>query len=406
MEDWGSSLESSNTDDSSQPKPWLNPMPRLWGGMQGEIWILHAAWDKNRALREVFQVLDDPDNPLEQFLLKSGLDDKNKQKQLVTSVASVLTRYGNHLVEGDAIAMDYIKSILRSIYASKLVRTLNVCEIGENADELEKSERFLDIAMNANIVLVCGPVGNPATAAFLRKAKLSWFFPHKRDSAHSIRRNPQDNNPLKPVGKPPDNLIVDRGVFVRCSNPYNREKRMYAAMGAYGFGTQGAAALACTENAAAELISAPVEDSLQSLSVKFCGWISVWRGEIEDESPDSKNKLKAFLDPEVRFRLKYPHSANGEHRSVYKNQEDVDTTRDRLQSAIGEKVVYVGRSSVDTLMYTISLSVFVLVLAAVIWRVVNSSLPLSYAVLVPMTVFTGAVTARYLLALLRRPKEY
>jgi hypothetical protein len=348
--------------------------------------------------------MDDPDNPLKKLLLKSGLDDKNKQQKLVTSVASVLTRYGNHLVEGDVIAIDHVKSILRNIYASKLVRTLNVCEFGKSADELEESERFLHIAKNANIVLICGPVGNPATAAFLRKAQLSWFFPEERDLAHSIRRHPQDNVPLTPVGEPPDDLVVDRGVFVRCHNPYNREKRMYAAMGAYGFGTQGAAALACAEDAAAELISAPVDDALQSLGVEYCGWISVWKGEAEDESPSSENKLKAFLDPEVRFGLKYPQPEHGEHRLTYKNQDDVDTTRDRLKSAIGEEIVFVGRSPVNTLLYSVSLSAFVLVLAAVIWCATSSALPFSFAVLIPLAVFTGAATARYLLALLRRPK--
>jgi len=404
MENWELSLESRETDDSSKTKPWLNPIARLWTGMQGEIWILHAAWDRNRALNDVLRALDDPDNPLKKLLLKSGLDNKNKRRKLVTTLTSVLTRHGHHIVEGDAIAMEHLKSILRNMYASKLVRTLNVSQLGEDADDLGKNERFLHIAKNANIVLVCGPVGNPATAAFLHEAQLSWLFPEEPDLAHSLRRHPQDNAPLTPVGKPPDDLTVDRGVFVRCHNPYNQKKRMYAAMGAYGFGTQGAAALACTEDATAELISAPVDAALQRLGIEYCGWISVWKGETESESPSPENKLSIPWDPEVRFKLKYPHPKNGGHWLVHKNQDDVDTTRDRLKSAIGEKIVFVGRSPVNILIYTVSLSAFVLVLAAVIRRATSSSSPFSFAVLISSAVLTGAATGRYLLVLLRRHK--
>lgn len=395
-----------STHDSSPPKPWLNPMPRLWGGMEGETWILHAAWDRNRALREVFRQMSDPDNPLEKDLLRHGVSDKKEQKQLVTTLASVLTRYGTHLVEGDVIAMDHIKSVLRSIYASKLIQTLNVCELGESADVLEKDDSFIRIVKNSNVVLVCGPVGNPATDAFLNKAGLSWLFPKGYNQAHCLRTYPHDKKMLKPVGMPPGNLVKDCGVFLRCPNPYNPERRMYAAMGAYGFGTQGAAALACAEDATSELVSASVDNELRERKVDYCAWINVWKGEIEDTSPDSENKLTAFLDPEVRFRIAHPPHEGAGQWLVHKNQEDIDTTRDRLKAAFGEKTILARHSPVDALVYTVSLVVLVLVVLAIIECVKRPSSSLSSLVLlIPGAVFTGAVALKHLLTFLGKTEE-
>ena len=92
---------------------------------------------------------------------------------------------------------------------------------------------------------------------------------------------------------------------------------MYAIMGTHAYGTQGAAALACSINSATEVISAPVDPEITSLHVDYIAWIDVWKK--TPKGAEEESTLEKFTDPDLRYKIIHPPSLKGEwqtHRNI------------------------------------------------------------------------------------------
>lgn len=306
--------------------------------MTGRIIVLHSAWNVERALHRLTENIDKEDT-------RSGqsLSDIGATKEHVKEIVARLTRYGTLLVEGDMIATDHILSILRYLYDPKNIIVKNSWELGLDLPEVLKHSFFEKFVKSSNIVLLCGPLGNLITCLCLQKSNLSWLFDPKDD--HSILTHPDPQKAKAfPVMYDRQNKLHykrDRGVFLRCRHPFNSGKRMYAAMGTHAYGTQGAAALACSIMSAAEVISAQVDPEIKSLHIDYIAWVDVWKKAPKEAKEEST--LERFSDPDLRYKIIHPLPPKGDWQT-HRNLSLIIGTQSAVRSAL-----FVAKGFVESL---------------------------------------------------------
>lgn len=297
----------------------------LWGGMQGDIIIIHSAWNATRALQNI-------DIEKHDTILGHSLKDLGITSDHVSKIVGNMTRYGNLLIEGDMIAVDHILSLLRLLYDPNMITVKNSWELGGDENEIKMHPLFERI-QNSNLVLICGPLANLVTSICLQEANLCWLVDSSdtiKMVTHPVRKKAKVLTPRYNTHK---GLQCDIGTFLRCKNPFNSQKRMYVAMGTHAYGTQGAAALACNNKSAHELLSVPVDPYLENYNIDCIAWINVWKAVTIQKRENNKNTLGHFTDPSLRYQIHYPLVDDVKFH-VHRNPSLIRSTQSTLRSGI------------------------------------------------------------------------
>lgn len=353
------------------------PIYQIWGGMTGKIWVLHTTWNKNRVRKEIIDTKSSVGQRLKE------LDIEVKQ---ANDVIDTIARYGNFTTEGDLIALDHIMSLLRFLYSPDDINIRNSWCFGQGPEDVLEHEDFKNI-MKDNIILLCGPIGNLATGIFLEQMGLSWIF-----DGHSIRVHPE-KEPFEPEGNiSKEDFKVDYGVFLRSQNPFNPEKKIYGIMGAYAFGTQGAAAFGCSEESCAELIRGSQSIDVTHLAnVDYIGWVKVWKYPV----------MKDFGDRHIKYQLIYPEPPTGiANWEIHKNPSLIYQTQTTLKTALLENTLFLGARPSKLLLYSFTLVVVVFLTCMLVWTKINNAIVIGIVLLA--AIFTAKLFISLLLPPMRR----
>lgn len=362
------------------------PIREIWGGMRGPILVIHSSWNPERAIERMS--LDSTETLQGVSLRGLGVTSKEQAKGIIAKLA----KYGNLLIEGDMIATDHVLSVLRFLYDPQTIIVKNSWELGTTLEKVREHQYFKENALKKyNVVLLCGPLGNLATALFLEEAKLSWLF--ESGNNHAIR-----THPTLGVGelfsskkfKMSDTWRLDYGVFLRRNNPYNPQKRIYAIMGAHAHGTQGAAALACNAESGAEVVAASAHTSIQSYGVDYMAWVEVHR--------KRKPKVGEFSDPNLRYRLVWPPRTEGNWED-HTNPSSIYNTQTQLRTSLLENTLFLGARPSKLIVYSLALSMVIFLSCTLFWT--THKLPIIVTALILAVV--GAV--KVFLSLLMPPTK-
>jgi len=381
-----SNVAFKSTSKSSHQSS-LTSVEQLWGGMQGNIYVIYPAWNNNRVLNEIVQNLGKDDTVIGKQLSELNIKDKEQINKAIDTV----TRYGSLVVEGDLYAMNHVLSILNCLYPPESIRLINAWDLGQNSGQFIQEQDFKRIAQN-NVILLGGPSGNLVTEVFLKESRLTWLFPEEPEKRYSLRIKPDDKELLGPDGEPPRTLRSDYGVFLSRTNPFNPEKRMYALMGAYAFGTQGAAVLACSEKSAEQILQTDVDPALHSQSLHYIAWVKIWKNQNET--------LTRFSDPEVIYQLQHPKpkgKASGWKR--FRNPTSLHETLSTQKAVLQEGTVFLGSRPTPLLIYSLWLACSVLTALMLVARLARPMY------IVPLLILSLIGTVRSLFKTLLVPKE-
>ena len=375
------------TTSKSSRQSSLTSVEQLWGGMEGKIYVVHSAWNKNRVLNEMVQSLGNDDTVLGKQLSELNIKDEDQ----INKVIDTVTKYGSLVVEGNLFAMNHVLSILNCLYPPESIRLLNAWDLGQNAEEFIQQPGFEKIAKN-NVILLGGPSGNLVTEVFLKESRLTWLFPQEPEKKYSIRVKPDGEELLGPDGEPPRTLRSDYGVFLRRTNPFNREKRMYALMGAYAFGTQGAAVLACSEKSAEQVLQTDVDPALHSQSLDCIAWVKIWKKENE--------MLTRFSDTQVMYQLQHPKpKGKVSEWEPFRNPTSLHETVSILKAVLQEGTVFLGSRPTPLLIYSFWLACSALTALMLVARLAKPMY------IVPLLILSLIGTVRSLFKTLLVPKE-
>ncbi len=382
-----SNVAFKSTSKSSHQSS-LTSVEQLWGGMQGKIYVVHSAWNKNRVLNEMVKNLGKDDTVIGKQLSELNIEDKEQ----IDKVIDTVTKYGSLVVEGDLFAMNHVLSILNCLYPPESIRLINAWDLGQDPEELKQQQSFKNIVSN-NVILLCGPSGNLVTEVFLNKSGLTWLFPEEPEKKYSLRIKPDDEELLGPDGEPPHTLRSDYGVFLRRANPFNSEKRVYALMGAYAFGTQGAAVLACSEKSAEQILQTDVDPALHSQGLHYIAWVKIWKKENET--------LTCFSDPEVMYRLQHPKpKGKASEWKPFRNPTSLHETVSILKAVLQERTVFLGSRPTSLLIYSLWLACSVLTVLMLVARLAKPTY------IAPLLILTLIGTVRSLFKTLHVPKKH
>lgn len=310
-----SSTGNGRADDSNTLEIAASAVDEIWGGMQGDIWIVYPASD-----------------------------------DIAKGISTHFTP------EGDAAAVADIKEQLVKLYGTAYVHETTLIDLKN-----DRSPSYRRIR-RSNLILIGGSEANWVSRKLLHKRGFSWLFPKR--NPHKIRRAKDDAAPLTPVGKPP-NVMTDFGVFLIAANPFNKAARLYGVMGAYRLGTEAVAAASCSEGPASEMISA----KQKQLQPHICLWFGV-------ENKSAKSGLISSDSAESGFRYQVIWSQPWQDRkwSVYHETGVADRSIEELDlSSPSEHAdvsclyrVALHARTVQTIAFGTSVFLFALALATVV----------------------------------------
>jgi hypothetical protein len=313
----GAAPSISVAGDSSKTRavhPWA--VKRIWGGMEGPIWVLVGSWHDNR-------------------YLEIGKNCPDVDEAVVTRVARSLLAEGRYMVKGDVFARDYAQWVLTTLYDPEQIHFLDV---GKKDKESVK-DKWEEIK-GCNLIVLCGPLGNPYSPDILEKAHLGWLFPRSGDpDPHRIRKHPQRDEWLVPQTEnneaTPDTLQIDYGVFFKVRNPFaaaeGGTKWVIGGMGAFAWGTQIAIAGACCGGSAREILAAQQSQRISEIKEirtkegEILAWLRCWSANEENEI----ERLEDF--EECKFSVCWPLAPEGKTYGVYKNYVDVLSSHSYLK---------------------------------------------------------------------------
>ena len=340
-------INSSSKNSQNPPKSLLTPVEELWGGMLGKIFLINSAWNKDRYLEIVDHELKKEDTTLREQMESLGID---KEKTLeVINILFDNVQYKNFIVSGDFYATNCINLILNWIYPPENIIIKSNITLKINEDNIYKEEYFNAI-IKENLILISGPAGNPIAKLILDKAGLSWLFCKQPGRDFGLSINPDSQEYLTPFGKLPDTLEVDYGVFLRLKNPFNPEKRVYATMGIHSYGTQGAAAVACSEDSAKEIINMEIDPKLRENGVEYIALIKVWNKCIKSKK---NKKLAEFIDPGILYKIEFPKpSSNLTKYKTHQNPFSTNKSINNLKDKFKEETLFLGSKPSSTFLYS------------------------------------------------------
>lgn len=322
--------------------------------MEGRILVVHSAWNPQRAIGRIVQDLDQDDTVLGGSLREQGVEEKQ-----VHAVMAAMAKYSNLLVEGDMIALDHTLSVLRFLYDPQQIVIRNSWGYGQSDEQVVKNRHFEHEVSRSNVILLGGPRGNLVSRQLLSGAGLGWVFDRSHEYGLCVCPCGGESERLFPGRfSSTDKLRHDYGVFLKFRNPYNTDKMVLAMMGTHAYGTQGAGALACASDSALELIAAPVDPAVRSMGVAYAGWLEV--------KTERNTDLGSFTDPQLVYSLVYPPCPKGNWRT-HKNPSAIHSTQARLRTSLLEGTVFLGTRPSLLLLYTVLLTVAVIVVSTLVF---------------------------------------
>ena len=324
----------------------MHPLEEIWGGMSGEIRVIHSAWNIQKEKERILANEDKIDT-----VLGRPLADFNLEEQQVDALFKVLLKYRNLLIEGDTIALDHVLSVLRFLYDPEHIKLENGWSYGSTPNEVR--DKFLNCEERFdNIILVCGPGGNLVTSLFLQKLGLSWLF-GKVPDGHSIIRT--DPDPLKSQTlsaryKNGKKSVIDHGVFIKGINPFNNEKKIYAVMGLHAYGTQGAAAAACSLFSVKELldISPP---AIKNEYIQTIAWVEISTDVLNDNDNENADNID-YNSNKLQYKIVYPHVPRNK---IHSNPGSISFSQSYLRTSLLQNTVFLGAKPVFLVLYSILL---------------------------------------------------
>jgi hypothetical protein len=280
-------------DKSFDTSPFINfateEIYKVWGDLNGPVHIIVSAYSEPRWNRD-----------FEQAKALGTLPDSGETAATIAEISKWLTNFPPLIPSGDVYALHHIASLLSLIYSRSKIK---ICD----ADTIRNSPERLKELYNNNVILIGSPWGNTVADLFLDKAKLGWIFPKQK--RHIINRFPDDSSPLMtdPVAASffvKNTLKRDLGVFLRGQNPFNAHKVMFAAMGVFTWGTQGASSLACSISGCKDLIARMDKTrTIYSNNVNLIGYVEVEKDiSVHSRVQDLGNQK----EPDLCFRIVWP----------------------------------------------------------------------------------------------------
>jgi hypothetical protein len=289
---------TASTTESREPqwdRPYAipNSIINIWGGMKGEIVVMHPTWYAARAL-EIFKERLKTAVRNRQVALSE--EEQKKFAEISPLIIDRMVEHENLLYEGDIIAVDHVVSQLRYLYDPQKIRVQASTTFGSKSKELKVNRKLMRLLERKHLVCVGGPPSNLVADIMLQEAGLDWLYDEEKEE---IAINPDSEDRLRYSEVPSDSgeTFIDHGVFLKCDNPYNRSKRMYVLMGIHSYGTQGAAALACNIGSADELTLIGTDDEPVTDKVKIynLAWTKVLREAREDKREVTPSNVKYFI---------------------------------------------------------------------------------------------------------------
>ncbi len=144
-------------------------------------------------------------------------------------------------------------------------------------------------------------------------------------------------------------------------------------MGAYAWGTQAAAALACAGRSASEVLLTKGRSELRDMPVDYCAWVKIWHGE-----EGKKGVLTTFEDPESRYRIEWPEALAGHEWQPHQNPVSIDETLAALSKLVarqgGVELFAVPPDAAHLLGFAISVGVLAGMVLALVWNHVGYAL--------------------------------
>jgi len=339
-------VETSDTTENREShweRPYAIPdsIINIWGGMKGRIIILHPTWDSVRG-QKIFK--EELKTKVQEGLIT--LSEKEVEKFVETSpfIIERMVENDNLLYEGDIIAVDHVVSQLRYLYDPNDIRIKASSTFGSNTEELRVNSELKGLLKQRHLVFIGAPPSNLVCRIALKEAGLEWLYDEEKNE---IRTDPDSDNGLRYEKKHSNegDTIIDHGVFVKCDNPYNRSKKMYALMGIHSYGTQGAAALACNNESADELIS--IRESCEGLNARVNIYNLAWM----KLSRKAKKDVKQVSPPNVKYFIVHPKKEDGSEWRPHKNPSSIRESQYALRYQVFRPTYFLGARPTKLLLH-------------------------------------------------------
>jgi len=352
-----SNVDIASSDTTERHKShWDRPyaMPdsiiNLWGGMKGRIIIIHPTWDSNRA-QKIFK--EELKTDVQQGLIELSEEEVEKFAESSPFIIKRMVKNDNLLYEGDLIAVDHVVSQLRYLYNPKDIRVRASSTFGSNTEGLRENIELKGLLKNRHLVFIGAPPSNSVCRIMLKEAGLEWLY---NEEKNIIRINPKSVEGLG-YEKQPSNrgdTIIDHGVFVKCDNPYNLSKKMYALMGIHSYGTQGAAALACNNESTDELMS--IRENYEELNAKVniynLAWIKTYREANKDVMQVSPSNVQYFIV--------HPKKGDGSKWMQHRNPSSIRKSQYALRYQVFRPTCFLGARPTRLLLHAFFLLLLML----------------------------------------------
>lgn len=275
-------------------------LEQMWGNLNGEIDIFYPAIDEKQWRLELESIYKDLQLQDIEWIEKVKANQSSDIFKLMSSdISKQISKIGTHITAADIYGAQHLQLILSLKYGHECVKLRDAHHVDEN--KIEK------IFQEKNLILIGGPSGNPLTQFFLEKTKNTSIFPKAPDNDFEIRLGdktfwPNDN---------PSNVLLskikkDYGVFIKMTNPFNSSKKIFAAMGACSWGTQGAASLACSYDGI-KMLYETNEEVFGNEKEPLIGCVKVTR---KLDAENSNLSFENHTEPSLELQLQFPKKLN------------------------------------------------------------------------------------------------
>ncbi|MET8170493.1 hypothetical protein ABZT34_40775 [Streptomyces sp. NPDC005329] len=157
---------------------------------------------------------------------------------------------------GDVLALNELRQQLKQAGVDQL--------------PLTPSHQLTGLERQGNLVLVGGPHSNRVTAEVMQRLPVTFTF----GSAEAHDAHIYDSvtgDVMRCIINSEDQLVVDQGILIRATNPFDRERNVIILAGSFGFGTSAAARLLASPDILAHEIVTQGHPFEAAFSVEIAG---------------------------------------------------------------------------------------------------------------------------------------
>ncbi|AJF65733.1 hypothetical protein [Streptomyces vietnamensis] len=129
---------------------------------------------------------------------------------------------------GDVLALNELRQQLKQAGVDQL--------------PLTPSHQLTGLERQGNLILVGGPHSNQVTAEVMQRLPVTFAF-GPGDAHDANIYDSVTGDVMQCVMDAGDQLVVDQGILIRATNPFNRKRSVVILAGSFGFGTSAAARL-------------------------------------------------------------------------------------------------------------------------------------------------------------------